>query len=197
MVSFRLQASRTAQSQRITMTQVVKSTRLIALLLGCLLVGQSVLPFAVFAAGETRAPSEGAYEAADILGVRNNVDRILALQTAGGAPSEELLWNKAIVLKQLLLGYLEVRQTSDLLDESIDETYDAIDKQVRTVNRRVELANTVNFTTFGVLFNIAAADRLRGAFSSSNVLMFTSASLTAGLGAVAVGLSYTGASVDR
>jgi len=157
---------------------------------------QSVFPFAVFGASELRGLS-GASEAADILGVRENVDRILALQAAGGPPSEELLWHKSIVLKQILLGYLEVRQTSDLLDESIDETYDAIDKQVRKVNRRVDFANTVNFTTFGVLFNIAAADRLQKKFSSSNVLTFTSASLSAGLGVVAVGLSYTGASIDR
>lgn len=78
------------------MTQVVNSARLIALLLGCLLVGQSVLPFAVFGASEARDLS-GANEAADILGVRNNVDRILALQTAGGAPSEELLENDRFI----------------------------------------------------------------------------------------------------
>ncbi|MBC7997083.1 MAG: hypothetical protein IAF58_04030 [Leptolyngbya sp.] len=178
------------------MTQVVNSARLIALLLGCLLIGQSVLPFAALAASETRDVF-GKNEAADILGVRNNVDRILALQAAGDATSEELLWNNAFVLKKLLLGYLEVRQTSDLLDESIDDTYDAIDKQVRSVNRRVEFANTVNFTTFGVLFNIAAANRLQKNFNSSNVLTFVSAGLTLGLGVAAVGLSYTGASIDR
>lgn len=178
------------------MTQVVNSARLIALSLTCLLIGQSVLPFAVFAASEARDPS-GMNEAADILGVRNHVERILALQAAGGAPSEELLWNKAIVLRQLLLGYLEVRQTSDLLDEAIDDTYDAIDKQVRTVNRRVELANVANFTTFGVLFNIGAAERLSKRFNNSNYLTFVSASLTAGIGAAAVALSYSGASKDR
>ncbi len=179
-----------------TMTQVVISARLIALLLGCLLVGQSVLPLAAFAAREMRALSRVS-EASDILGVRSNVERILELQAAGSQPNEELLWNKAIVLKQLLLGYLEVRQTSDLLDEAIDDTYDAVDKQVRNVNRRVEFANTANFTTFGVLFNIAAADRLKKQFNGSNELTFVSASLTAGLGAAAVGLSYTGASIDR
>lgn len=178
------------------MTQVVKSARLNALLLGCLLVVQSVLPFAAFGAIETHTRND-ANEAADILGVRNNVDRILALQAAGGATSEELLLNKAFVLKKLLLGYLEVRQTSDLLDEAIDDTYDAIDKQARSVSRRVELANTVNFTTFGVLFNIAAANRLQGNFQSSNALTFVSAGLTAGLGVAAVGLSYTGAAIDR
>jgi hypothetical protein len=178
------------------MTPVVNSARLIAVLFGCILLAQSVLPFAVFGASEARDFS-GAKEAADILGVRNNVDRILALQAAGGAPSEELLWNKAIVLRQILLGYLEVRQTSDLLDEAIDDTYDAIDKQVRKVNRRVELANIANFTTFGVLFNIAAADRLQKKFNRSNVLTFIGGSLSAGIGAVAVGLSYTGASIDR
>lgn len=158
-----------------TMTQVVISARLIALFLGCLLVGQSVLPLAAFAASEMRALSQVS-EASDILGVRSNVERILELQAAGSQPNEELLWNKAIVLKQLLLGYLEVRQTSDLLDEAIDDTYDAIDKQVRNVNRRVEFANIANFTTFGVLFNIAAADRLKRQFNGSNELTFVSAS---------------------
>lgn len=187
------------------MTQVVNSARLIATFLGCLLFGQSILPFAVYGASEVRSGSganearsgSGANEATDILGVRSNVDRILELQAAGGAPSEELLWNKAIVLKQLLLGYLEVRQTSDLLDEAIDETYDAIDKQTRSVNRRVELANTINFTTFGIIFNVAAADRLKLRFADSNALTFVGASLTASLGAAAVGLSYTGASIDQ
>lgn len=195
-------------------TQVVGSARLVAGLLGCLLFWQSVSPFAALGAIEARDLSglrgahsvsgasgaravSGANEAADILGVRKNVDRILELQAAGNRHNEELLWNKAIVLKQILLGYLEVRQTSDLLDESIDETYDAIDKHVRRVNRRVDLANTVNFTTFGVLFNIAAVDRLENSFQGSNELTFISASLTAGLGALAVGLSYTGASIDR
>ncbi len=195
-------------------TRVFGSARLIAAMLGCLLVWQSVLPLAALAAMEARDSSglrgphdlsgavnardlSRANEAAEILGVRKNVDRILALQAAGGGPGEELLWNKAVVLKQILLGYLEVRQTSDLLDESIDETYDAIDKHVRRVNRRVNLANTVNFTTFGVLFNIAAVDRLENSFKGSNELTFISASLTAGLGALAVGLSYTGAAVDR
>lgn len=154
------------------------------------------MPLAVFGAIELRGLSEVS-EAADILGVRSNVDRILELQAAGGAPSEELLWNKAIVLRQLLLGYLEVRQTSDLLDEAIDDTYDAIDKQVRTVNRRVELANIVNFTTFGVIFNIGAAERLSKRFNNSNYLTFVGASLTAGIGAAAVALSYSGASKDR
>ena len=170
--------------------------RLIALLLGSSLFIQSVAPPAVLAASDTRIDS-GTFEAVDILGVRTTVERILALQSAGDATSEELLLNKAIVLRKLLLGYLEVRQTSDLLDEAIDDTYDAIDKQVRKVNRRVELTNTVNFTTFGILFNIAAADRLQGNFKSSNALTFVSAGLTAGLGALAVGLSYTGASVDK
>lgn len=160
------------------------------------MVGQSLLPLAVLAASESRDLA-GINEAADILGVRSNVDRIIALQSAGGAPGEELLWNKAIVLKQILLGYLEVRQTSDLLDESIDDTYDAIDKQMRRVNRRVELTNIINFTTFGVLFNIGAVDRLKKLFVASTDLTFISASLTAGLGTAAVGLSYTGASVDR
>jgi hypothetical protein len=178
------------------MPPVVNSARFIALSLGCVLVAQSILPLAVFGASEARYLS-AASEAADILGVRSNVDRILALQAAGGAPSEELLWNKAIVAKQILLGYLEVRQTSDALDEAIDDTYDAIDKQVRKVNRRVELTNIANFTAFGVLFNIAAADRLRKLFNRSNVLTFVGGSLTAGLGAVSVGLSYTGASIDR
>ncbi len=178
------------------MTQVVKSARLIALLLVCLLVGQSASPFAVFAASEVPNFS-GMNEAADILGVRSNVDRILALQAAGAAPTEELLWNKSVVLRQLLLGYLEVRQTSDLLDEAIDDTYDAIDKQVRTVNRRVELANIANFTAFGVLFNFGAAERLSKRFNNSNYTTFVSASLTAGIGAAAVALSYSGAARDR
>lgn len=180
------------------MTQVVNSARLIATFLGCLLFGQSILPLAVYGASEMRSGSGyGANEASDILGVRSNVDRIIELQAAGGAPSEELLWNKAIVLKQILLGYLEVRQTSDLLDEAVDETYDSIDKQVRSVNRRVELVNTINFTTFGILFNTAAADRLKKNFAQSNILTWVSASLTAGLGAVAVGLAYTGSPIDR
>jgi hypothetical protein len=187
---------RPTYESRNLMTPVVNSAPLIALSLGCVLVAQSVVPLAVFGASEARDLSV-AKEAADILGVRSNVDRILALQAAGHAPSEELLWNKAIVLKQLLLGYLEVRQTSDLLDEAIDDTYDAIDKQVRSVNRRVQLANIANFTAFGVLFNIAAADRLRKKFRRSTALTFISASLSAGIGAVAVGLSYTGASIDR
>jgi hypothetical protein len=178
------------------MKPVVNSARLIALSLGCVLVAHSVMPLAALGASEARDLS-GAKEAADILGVRSNVDRILELQTAGGAPTEELLWNKAIVLKQILLGYLEVRQTSDLLDESIDDTYDAIDRDVRKVNRRVELANIANFTAFGVLFNIAAADRLKKLFQRSNVLTFVAGSLSAGIGAASVGLSYTGASIDR
>ncbi|MBA3992675.1 MAG: hypothetical protein C0469_04050 [Cyanobacteria bacterium DS2.3.42] len=178
------------------MTQVVIPARLIALFLACLLVGQSVMPLAVFGAIELRGLS-GDSEAADILGVRSNVDRILELQALGGEPSEELLLNKAIVLRRLLLGYLEVRQTSDLLDEAIDDTYDAIDKQVRTVNRRVELANIANFTTFGVLFNIGAAERLSKRFNNSSYLTFVGASLTAGIGAAAVALSYSGASIDR
>lgn len=181
---------------KIPMTQVVIPARLIALFLACLLVGQSVMPLAVFGAIELRGLS-GDSEAADILGVRSNVDRILELQAVGGEPSEELLLNKAIVLRRLLLGYLEVRQTSDLLDEAIDDTYDAIDKQVRTVNRRVELANIANFTTFGVLFNIGAAERLSKRFNNSSYLTFVGASLTAGIGAAAVALSYSGASRDR
>lgn len=176
--------------------QIVNSARLTSLFLACLLVGQPVLPLAAFGANEARNYS-GTTEAADILGVRSNVDRILELQALGGPRTEELLRNKAFVLKKLLLGYLEVRQTSDLLDEAIDDTYDAIDRQVRTVNRRVELANTANFITFGVLFNIAAADRLERNFRRSNELTFVSASLTAGLGALGVALSYTGASADR
>ncbi len=181
---------------KIPMTQVVIPARLIALFLACLLVGQSVMPLAVFGAIELRGLS-GDSEAADILGVRSNVDRILELQAVGGEPSEELLLNKAIVLRRLLLGYLEVRQTSDLLDEAIDDTYDAIDKQVRTVNRRVEMANIANFTTFGVLFNIGAAERLSKRFNNSSYLTFVGASLTAGIGAAAVALSYSGASRDR
>ncbi|MBA3857681.1 MAG: hypothetical protein C0507_12300 [Cyanobacteria bacterium PR.3.49] len=178
------------------MTPVFISARLIALFIACLLVGQSVMPLAAFGAIELRGLSEFS-EAADILGVRSNVDRILELQAAGGEPTEELLWNKTIVLRQLLLGYLEVRQTSDLLDEAIDDTYDAIDKQVRTVNRRVELANIANFTTFGVIFNIGAAERLSKRFNNSNYLTFVGAGLTAGIGAAAVALSYSGASKDR
>ncbi|HEY9677655.1 MAG TPA: hypothetical protein V6C76_06585 [Drouetiella sp.] len=129
------------------------------------------------------AMSSSAAEASRILGVTADVERIHELsnqlkQAENESVRTEMLAHKCSVLHKIMLGYLEVRQTSDAIDVDLGYTYDAIAKGSRTRDRLVQMCNVANFTQFGVQFSLAAAFRMHNDEFMSNLLTCTAGGAT-------------------
>jgi hypothetical protein len=183
------------------MAAALSRMRLVSLLVCCLVLFNAVRAYAIPSEISHTAIPPMAAEAADILGVSSHVQRVIVLQGeinrgAKGAPQNELLWRKSVILRKILLGYLEVRRTTDCIDVALDDTYDSLDKVTRSRDRKVQLANIANFTQFGCLFNTAAYCRLKAKSLESSILGIAAATLTITFSTLALGLSYTGTSKD-
>lgn len=146
--------------------------------------------------------SAAAAEASRILGVTADVQRISDLssqlkQVDSESVRTDLLAHKCKVLRKILLGYLEVRQTSDQIDVDLGYTYDAIAKGTRRRDRLVQMCNVANFTQFGVQFSLAAAFRLHGDGFMSNLLTCTAGGATLAISTLGLLAAKTGKSKEK
>ncbi|HEY9731967.1 MAG TPA: hypothetical protein V6C89_08645 [Drouetiella sp.] len=146
--------------------------------------------------------SAAAAEASRILGVSGDIELIRDLhaqlkQVDSESVRTELLAHKCKVLRKILVGYLEVRQTSDQIDVDLGYTYDAIAKGSRRRDRLVQMCNVANFTQFGVQFSLAAAYRLHGDGFMSNLLTCTSGGATLAISSLGLLAGKAGKSREK
>lgn len=150
--------------------------RIICLLL-CLSISLQVFPVEAHAAtdvieknlreGDTK---EAAFNAATILGVTDQVERILKLRQEGTANSTESLQLKAYVLRKILQASLEVVAACNKLDAELTCTYDVVRNQQAKIGSVNALFNLANFCQFGTLYSLEGMSRLQDKFPQSAIL---------------------------
>lgn len=155
-----------------------------------------------FSAPSSIAPSPAALEAAEILGVGPQVRQVANLRgqiaQGGGEPTRrQLLMHMSTILRRILLGYLQVRQTTDDLNVSLGHTYDALDKGSRRRDRLVQLCNIANFTQFAVQSTTKAYLSIRDKPLASHIMTCTVAGCSVVVSAVTLAASTTGRSRER
>jgi hypothetical protein len=112
-------------------------------------------------------------QAAEILQIRPEVDRLLILEKqadSNGTPNEELLALRALVVRKVFLGFLDVRRACNKIDIELDYTYGVMGREQAkrdTVNRWL---NTANFAQFAVLYTMQPYARINKNFKESAIL---------------------------
>ncbi len=87
-----------------------------------------------------------------------------------GSPNEELLALRALVVRKIFLGFLDVRRACNKIDIELDYTYGVMGREQAkrdTVNRWL---NTANFAQFAVLYTMQPYARINKNFKESAVL---------------------------
>lgn len=132
--------------------------------------------------------SARANQTAQILGVSAELE---ALQ-GGAADLATRDRLRAKIMNRILLGYLEVRETSDRIDVDLDNAYGAIAGLASRQQLGARLANTANFIQFGVLFTLGACLRLDKQFLAAKYLTNTTAGINLALSSLALYALHSG-----
>lgn len=118
-------------------------------------------------------------QAADILGVRTQVERLLAIQKAEGSanPSEETLLLKGLIMRRILRGVLEVRQACNKLDLERAYAYDIMQKEERREQLINALFNLAIFAQLSTFYTMEPFARIHKKFAKSAIFTTTGSSL--------------------
>lgn len=136
--------------------------------------------FAYRAAGPAGFNKEEGLQAADILGVRSHVDRLLAMRTQGQLSDDELeqlLLLKSIIVRKILRGVLEVRQACNKVDLELAYAYDILAKEQRRQALITSLFNLAVFSELSTFYTLEPFMRIHKYFVTSAVFTTVSGSL--------------------
>jgi len=119
-------------------------------------------------------------QAADILGIQEHVDRLLALQKKGDSlnnQSEEVLLLKSFIVRKIYRGMLEVRQACNKIDLELAYTYDVMQKEQRRERAIFQLFNLANFAQLSTFYTLEPFFRIHNYFVTSAICTTTSGAL--------------------
>lgn len=141
------------------------------------------MPLAASAASNDHFASSSdahAYQAADILQVRSEFDRLLSMSSSGGTEAERTAL-RLFILRKLLLGFLDVRQACNKVEIELAYTYGVLMRAQRKQAVVNEFLNTANFAQLSALYTIEPYSRIDLLFKQSAVLTCVSAGVGTGL----------------
>lgn len=121
-----------------------------------------------------RGTDDDVEQAAQILGVQNDLAQLRSL-SAGTEWSERERQLRQHILRRVLLGSLEVRRACNKIDLELAYTYALMQKHQRrqdTVNQMFTLAN---FLQFGILYSLEGQSRILEQFKQSAIIGCVSA----------------------
>ncbi|HMX47221.1 MAG TPA: rhodanese-like domain-containing protein, partial [Candidatus Obscuribacter sp.] len=127
--------------------------------------------------------SASAAQAAELLGVRADVDEILALRRGGATAADagNLVSKRARVLRKLFHAVLQVQAAENRLESEMSYTYDVLSREQRRINTVNQFFNMMNFMQFGVLYTIEPYSRMHKQFKQSAICTSIGAGLGIGL----------------
>ncbi len=134
-----------------------------------------------FAVAKNNFRQTDALQAANILGVRSQVDRLLALKNSGQDSVEEVVLLKTSILRKILRAVLEVRQACNKLDLERAYTYDIMQKEQRREYLAAQLFNLANFAQLSTFYTLEPYVRLDKQFVTSAIFTTISGSLNTGI----------------
>jgi hypothetical protein len=141
----------------------------------------------VFAYTNTNTVSVGysksdAMEAAEILGARSQVNRLLLLQKEAGSTDnhrEEITLLKGTVVRKIYRGVLEVRQACNKTDLELAYTYDVMKKEARRQQLIDSLFNLAIFANLSTFYTMEPFARIHKKFAKSAIFTTTGSSVGA------------------
>lgn len=157
------------------------TTRFICLLLSFIILPlpSSIASVAADSFASTSAepqPASEAYQAAEILGIRAQVDQLLRLQREENSASSrnEILSLRALVLRKILLGFLQVRRAGNKTDVELSYAYDVMYREQHKDAALYQRLNLLNFAQLSVLYTLEPRSRIHKQFTQSSVMSSTS-----------------------
>lgn len=140
------------------------------------------------ALADTSPISPPALEAATLLKIQPEVERLISTKGASGSqtPSDAELSLQLLLVRKILGGSLEVRKMADILDDELSSEYTAQDEMIASRNRGIALNNSINFTQNGTLGLIGGGIDYAGASNASNDMAIISGSTVLLLSSVAL-----------
>ncbi|MBI4534211.1 MAG: hypothetical protein HY711_09740 [Candidatus Melainabacteria bacterium] len=119
--------------------------------------------------GVLATTDEHAMQAADILGIRLDVERLLKLQRQAGARGEKLVLQGRIY-RSIMRGVCEVRAATNKIEREQTYTYDLWRHQLAKEQTVSDYFNLLYFVQFGVLYSLEGLSRLKDQFVQSAIL---------------------------
>lgn len=145
-------------------------------LLSTILCGLILAPPCLAVDRSTYRRSEAA-QAAQTLGIQDQVDRILSTRSNSDSSPEELLVLRAAIVRKVLRAVLEVRQACNKLDVERAYTYDIMQKEERREHFVNQLFNTANFAQLSTFYTLEPFMRIHDQFVASAIFTTISGSL--------------------
>ncbi|CAN5493148.1 hypothetical protein BH10CYA1_BH10CYA1_24280 [soil metagenome] len=145
---------------------------LICLSLSCLIIVQQQA-FAASAPVAVNVEREMAYQAASILEIRPEVERLLDLEREtdrSASTNNEILSLRTLALRKVLLGALDVRRACNKIDIELAYTYALLQREQNKANNVNQLFNLANFAQFSALYTIEPYSRINLKFKQSAIL---------------------------
>jgi hypothetical protein len=161
---------------------VLRQNRFLAIFLGWLVLSTQCFAYGAVYSKNYSSTLAGfdearALQAAEILGIRSQIDRLSAAQGTNDSQSDETLLLRSIALRKILRAVLEVRQACNRIDLELAYTYDILQKEQRREHFIYQLFNLADFAQLSAFYTLEPYLRIRNQFVASAVCTTTSGSL--------------------
>jgi len=150
-----------------------------ALFLCLLLTFANVIsPCLAFVTGVQASDDASADQMAEILGVKDQVGRLLQLKNSESQlAAQEKLALRGFVLQKILTGFLEVRRASNKNDRELSYAFNVMRREQRKQDFINQMFTLANFAQLGTLYTCEPFLRLNGQFKPSAICTTTGGGL--------------------
>lgn len=127
-----------------------------------------------------------AMQAAEVLGVSDQVRKLDELHKRGDKSSDDELTLRAQILRRILYGFLEVRKACNRTDVEIAYAFDVMEKDRRKVAFVNHLLTVLTFAQLSVLYTLEPRSRIHKQFVQSAIMTSVSAGVGTTLSIIGV-----------
>lgn len=178
--------------RRSWIVQLKKITRVI-FLISIFSCANFSLPLLALAQAESQSADSNnnhydALQASEILGIKNEVLRLKQLHEQGVKTGEEELTLRSLILRKILIGFLEVRRACNKTEVELAYTYDVMKREQKRNQAINEFLNLFNFAQLSVLYTLEPRSRIHKQFTQSGIM--TSVSAGVGTSVSTLGVLY-------
>lgn len=148
----------------------------------CLLIQPWLFLVPAFAASES-LPADAA-QAADILGIRQEVEQIISLRRTKSSTQEQhqLSAKRAFVLRKIFEAVLQVQAAENRLEFELEYAYNVMYREQRKANTVNQLFNVANFAQLSTLYGfVEPYSRMKNQFKQSAIGTSVGSGLAIGL----------------
>ncbi len=109
-------------------------------------------------------------QAAEILAIKPELEKLIYLEQKGETYSEESLALRTYIYTQILKGVFDTSDGCNTIERELVYTYGLLQRQQKKQQNAGDFLNLLNFVQFGTIYTIEPIVRLRGQFEASGIL---------------------------